>query len=48
MSIVPRHSLIVLGATGAIGGAVVDAVLADPDRGERMGFSGDKIPGAGQ
>lgn len=27
---------------------VVDAVLADPDRGERMGFSGDKIPGAGQ
>ncbi|MDN5782624.1 MAG: NAD(P)H-binding protein, partial [Luteimonas sp.] len=27
MSIVPRHSLIVLGATGAIGSAVVDAAL---------------------
>jgi hypothetical protein len=27
---------------------LVDAVLADPDRGEGMGFSGDKIPGTGQ
>src|SRR3546814_11651593 len=28
MSIVPRHSLVVLGATGAIGAAVVDAAVA--------------------
>ena len=27
MSFVPRHSLVVLGATGAIGAAVVDAAV---------------------
>ena len=27
---------------------LVDAVLADPDRGMITGFSGDKIPGVGQ
>ncbi|MDN5782625.1 MAG: hypothetical protein L0H23_11505 [Luteimonas sp.] len=27
---------------------LVDTILADPDRGETVGFSGDKIPGTGQ